>query len=311
MLRMSLPIKIGTRGSKLALWQAYYIQDLLKSSGVESEIITIETKGDKILDRSLSKIGSKGVFTEELEVGLRNGSLDIAVHSAKDMQSTIPDDLELIAFTQREKETDVVISVNGKVNLSKPGVKIATSSTRRRALVRRNYPYAELTEVRGNLQTRIKKLEEGIADCLLLAYAGVHRMEYDHLISEELNIEEFIPPVGQGSVTVQCAKSLDVDLKKQIRDACNHKPTEQCLKAERSFLKVLNGGCSIPVFGNAQIQDDRIRLTGGVLSLDGTICLKETIEGNSACAELAGIELAERLVRQGALKLLEDIRNNL
>ena len=308
---MNQPIKIGTRGSKLALWQAYHIRDLLKQNNLDSEIITIETKGDKILDRSLSKIGSKGVFTEELEDGLRNGSLDIAVHSAKDMQSTIPDDLELIAFTKREKETDVVISVNGKVDLSKDGIKIATSSTRRRAMVKRFYPNAELVDVRGNLQTRIKKLEEGIADCLLLAYAGVHRMEYDNLISEELSIDDFTPPVGQGSVTVQCARSLNTELKSAIRKACNHKATEYKLLAERSFLKVLDGGCSIPVFGNAQISDGKVKLTGGILSLDGKTILKESVKGDEACGEFVGVELADRLVRQGALKLLEDIRNEI
>lgn len=308
---MNQPIKIGTRGSKLALWQAYHIQDLLKAFNLESEIITMETKGDKILDRSLSKIGSKGVFTEELEDALRNGTMDIAVHSAKDMQSTIPDDLELIAFTEREKETDVVISVNGKVDLSKDGIRIATSSTRRRALVRKYFPNAELVDVRGNLQTRIKKLEEGIADCLLLAYAGVHRMEYDNLISEELSITDFVPPVGQGSVAVQCAKSLDSELKYAIRKACNHKETEYKLKAERSFLSVLNGGCSIPVFGNAQISDNKLHLTGGILSLDGTKMLKETVSSDIPCGHFAGIELADRLVRQGALKMLEDIRNEI
>jgi len=305
---MNQPIKIGTRGSKLALWQAYHIQDLLKANNLESKIITIETKGDKIQDRSLSKIGSKGVFTEELEEGLRNGQLDIAVHSAKDMQSTIPDDTEIIAFTDREKETDVVISVNGKVDLSKKGIKIATSSTRRRAMVRKFYPNAELVEVRGNLQTRIQKLEEGIADCLLLAYAGVHRMEYDNLISEELSIEKFTPPVGQGSVAIQCAKSLNFDLKSAIRNACNDKDTEQKLLAERAFLKVLNGGCSIPVFGNAQINEGRVTLIGGILSLDGSKQLKESLEGDAECSEFVGVELANRLIAQGANEMLKEIR---
>ena len=305
---MNQIIKIGTRGSKLALWQAYYIQDLLKVNNLESKIIAIETKGDKIQDRSLSKIGSKGVFTEELEEGLRNGSLDIAVHSAKDMQSTIPEDTEIIVFTEREKETDVVISVNGKVDLSTKGIRIATSSTRRRAMVRKFYPHAELVEVRGNLQTRIAKLEEGIADCLLLAYAGVHRMEYDNLISEELSMENFTPPVGQGSVAIQCSKSLDTELKSGIRKSCNHKVTEQKLIGERAFLKVLDGGCSIPVFGNAQITEGRLVLTGGVLSLDGSKQIKESLEGDADCSEFVGMELANRLVAKGANEMLKEIR---
>ena len=305
---MSNPIKIGTRGSKLALWQAYYIQDLLKKNNLDSEIITIETKGDKILDRSLSKIGSKGVFTEELEEGLRNGSIDIAVHSAKDMQSTIPEDTEIIAFTDREIVNDVVISTKGKVDLSKEGVVIATSSTRRRAMVRRNYPNAQLVDVRGNLQTRIKKLEEGLADVLLLAYAGVHRMEYDEMISEKLSLENFTPAVGQGTVAIQCSKSLSEEIKKGIRESTNHIDSEQCLLAERSFLKMLDGGCSVPVFGNARKLDERIILTGGVVSLDGKKMIKETLEGDAACSELVGVELANRLIAQGAQEMLKEIR---
>lgn len=308
---MNSVIKIGTRGSKLALWQAYYVQKLLKKINLISEIVVIETKGDKIQDRSLSKIGSKGVFTEELEDALRMGSLHIAVHSAKDMQSTIPDDLELIAFTEREKENDVVISINGKIDLTKKGIKIATSSTRRRAMITRFYPHIELIDVRGNLQTRIQKLKDGIADGLLLAYAGVHRMGYNHLISEELSLNEFTPPVGQGSVVVQCAKILDLDLKQEIRVACNHSITEKCVKAERAFLKVLNGGCSIPVFGNAYIDDNKMSLQGGILSLDGTVMIKETITGHANCGELIGIELANRLIAQGANNILAEIRETL
>ena len=304
-------VKIGTRGSKLALWQAYHVEELLNKVGIGSEIIVIETKGDKILDKSLSKIGSKGVFTEELEEGLKNGDLDIAIHSAKDMQSSIAEGTELIAYTKREKVNDVVISVKGKIDLTSDHVKVATSSTRRRAQVRKYFPNAKLVDVRGNLQTRIQKLRDGIADVLLLAYAGVHRMEYDQLISEELVIDKFIPSVGQGSIGIQCSSSLSEELKNNIRKACNDNKTEICLIAERTMLKILNGGCSVPVFGNAVIKGSVLKLTGGVIDLDGKTEIKESLEKDVEEARLLGEEVANALNRRGAKELLEKIRKNI
>ncbi|EIM78675.1 porphobilinogen deaminase [Nitritalea halalkaliphila LW7] len=242
-------VKIGTRGSKLALWQAYHIQDLLKEAGLESEIVTIETKGDKILDVSIAKIGSKGVFTEELEELLASGQVDIAVHSAKDMQSRLPEGFELIAFTEREQEQDIILSHLDTIaykNPEKP-LLLGTSSTRRVATLKHYYPHIRTVEVRGNLQTRIAKMESGVCDALLLAFAGAHRMGYDALIRHHLSLEEFTPAVGQGSVAVEAATSLDPALREKIRRACNHPETEQRLLAERAYLRVLEGGCSIPV----------------------------------------------------------------
>ncbi len=207
-------IKIGTRGSKLALWQAYYIENLLQKGGIETEIVIIETKGDKILDRSLSKIGSKGVFTQELEDQLRSGVIDIAVHSAKDLQSELDSDFEIIAFTEREHANDVLVSHNSNLSLtSGESFTVGTSSTRRIAMIRHFYPHIKTVDMRGNLQTRLRKLEEGHCDALLLAYAGVHRMEYDDKIAEHLSLDEFTPAVGQGSVAVECTVLLSVEKK--------------------------------------------------------------------------------------------------
>ena len=183
-------IKIGTRGSKLALWQAYHVRALLEKAGIEAEIVIIDTKGDQILDVSIAKIGSKGVFTQELEDQLLDGRIDIAVHSAKDMQSNLPEGFEIIAFTEREKENDVILSHKGTIEFAdttKP-LLLGTSSTRRVATLRHFYPHVKTVEVRGNLQTRIRKMEEGLCDALLLAYAGVHRMGYDEMIVQELSL---------------------------------------------------------------------------------------------------------------------------
>ncbi len=250
-------VKIGTRGSKLALWQAYHVKDLLKIAGIDSVIIIIDTKGDRMLDVSISKIGSKGVFTQELEDQLVDGRIDIAVHSAKDMQSSLPEEFEIIAFTEREKENDILLSAKSGIDIhdSEKPLILGTSSTRRVATLKHFYPHVKTVHVRGNLQTRIRKMEDGLCDALLLAYAGVHRMGYDSMIAEELSLDEFTPAVGQGSVAIEAAKSLDSALRRQIIQACNHPETEIRLKSERAYLRVLEGGCSIPAFALASLEN--------------------------------------------------------
>jgi hydroxymethylbilane synthase len=250
---MNKPIRIGTRGSKLAIWQAYHVADLLKLRGFASEIVIIETTGDKVLDVSIAKIGSKGVFTEELEDQLVSGAIDIAVHSAKDMQSSLPDGFEIIAFTERELENDIILSHNPDIDYQdqKKPLVLGTSSTRRIATLKHFYPHIQTVEVRGNLQTRIAKMESGLCDALLLAYAGAHRMGYDNLIRHKLSLDEFTPAVGQGSVAIETSTNLDPILKDQIKAACHHEETGYRLLAERAYLRVLEGGCSIPVFALA------------------------------------------------------------
>jgi len=303
------PIKIGTRGSRLALWQAYYVENLLQLGGLQTEIVLIDTKGDQILDRSLSKIGSKGVFTQELEDQLRDGRIDIAVHSAKDLQSELDDDLELIAFTERERTNDVLVSFKKDITLSHSTLTVGTSSTRRVALLRHFYPHINTIDMRGNLQTRLRKLEEGQCDAILLAYAGVHRMQYDDLIAAHLPLNEFTPAVGQGSVAIECATSLTINKKQLIKSLLNHPNTEICLLAERAFLRRLQGGCSVPVFGLATLNDNQISLTGGVVSLDGQQLLKKTVLGHTNEAENIGQNLAEKLLKLGAAEILSAIKN--
>jgi hydroxymethylbilane synthase len=303
----SMAIKIGTRGSKLALWQAYDVQEKLKMGGLNTEIVVIETKGDQILDRSLSKIGSKGVFTQELEDQLRDGRIDIAVHSAKDLQATLDDDLELIAFVERERTNDVLVSNNTNIALS-DNIIVGTSSTRRVAMLRHFYPHIRTVDMRGNLQTRLRKLDENHCDALLLAFAGVHRMQYSSRIAQHLSLDEFTPAVGQGSVAIEIATNLSKEKKERLRQLLNHTETEICLLAERAFLKKLQGGCSVPVFGLATIQNNQLTMTAGVVSLDGQQLLKKTMTDTVNNPLALGHSIAEELLAMGAEKILKDIK---
>ncbi|SFT99272.1 hydroxymethylbilane synthase [Algoriphagus locisalis] len=307
---MSELVKIGTRGSKLALWQAYHVEELLKKAGLQTEIVIIDTKGDQILDVSIAKIGSKGVFTQELEDQLLDGRIDIAVHSAKDMQSNLPEGFEIIAFTEREKENDVLVSHDKSVSLKKEVV-LGTSSTRRVSTLKHFYPHVKTVEVRGNLQTRIRKMEEGLCDALLLAYAGAHRMEYDHMIVAELDLNEFTPAVGQGSVAIEVSKKLDSELKAKIADACNHQETSLRLRAERAYLRVLEGGCSIPVFALASLNEGQLTLKGGIVSLDGNERISIVVEGDFREPEKLGQELAKEVFAAGGKVILDQIKQTL
>jgi len=300
-------IKIGTRSSKLALWQAYFVEENLKNAGFETEIIHIETKGDKILDRSLAKIGSKGVFTEELEEQLRTNDIHIAVHSAKDLPSEMPQDLELIAFTERELVNDVLISFKKDISL-KQNIVVGTSSTRRIATLKHFFPHIQTVEMRGNLQTRMQKLENGACDAIILAYAGVHRMNYDEHIVEHLPTNVFTPAAGQGSIAIQVAKSLDISTKNKISEVLNHTPTHYCLQAERAFLHQLQGGCSVPVFALATLNEKMITLCGGVISLDGTQIVQKEMKKSLEQAVVLGTDLAQEILKMGGGKILEAIK---
>ncbi|MCH6198168.1 hydroxymethylbilane synthase [Aquiflexum sp. LQ15W] len=310
---MSKPIRIGTRGSKLALWQAYHIADLLHAKGMATEIVIIDTKGDKILDVSIAKIGSKGVFTEELEEQLSGGLIDIAVHSAKDMQSKLPDGFEIIAFTEREKENDIILSHQTDIDYADPDkpLLLGTSSTRRVATLKHFYPHIKTVEVRGNLQTRIAKMEAGLCDALLLAYAGAHRMGYDEMIRYELSLDEFTPAVGQGSVAIESSMNLDPILKSKIVGACHHEATGYRLLAERAYLRVLEGGCSIPVFALAENQAGTLHLKGGIVSLDGTKRIVHNVSGKASQAEELGQELAKMVLESGGDHILKEIKSDL
>lgn len=299
-------IKIGTRKSKLALWQANYVADLLDAGGFQPELVPIETKGDKIQNVTLSKIGSKGVFTEELETSLMRGTIDIAVHSAKDLPSTLPEGFEILAFCERESPDDVVVA-EIDLDMNKPNLVLGTSSTRRRALLHHFYPHVKTIDARGNLQTRIEKLKSGLMDGLVLAYAGVRRVGKDDLVKYWLDIERFTPPVGQGAIAVEVHSRLDAQVAEKVKLLTNHPLTEKLIRVERAFLRKMDGGCSIPVFGLAQMeQDGQIALNGGIASLDGSQVIKRTAYGTD---EELGTSLAQEILDSGGRKVLEDIKS--
>ncbi len=309
--KMTSPIRLATRGSRLALWQAEHVAHLLNQVGLPTEIVPMTTIGDQVLDRSLAKIGAKGVFTEELEESLRRGETHLAVHSAKDVQSSIPKDLELLAFLEREKVNDVVLSFNEHFSLDKPGVVLGTSSTRRKAQLRRFYPDVNTAEARGNLQTRLRKLKEGQFDALVLAYAGVHRMGYGHLVRHTLPEARFVPATGQGSIAVECAVGLDAALKKQIKMALDHPATHACLLAERAFLHTMEGGCSIPSFALARFDGaGALRLHAGIISLSGEEYVDETQTAPMADALALGTAVANSVLARGGREILASIREH-
>ncbi len=303
-------ITIGTRKSKLAMWQTELVASLLEKNGMGTVINSMETRGDKILNTSIAKIGSKGVFTEELEDQLYSGITDIAVHSAKDMQSLLPSDFELIAFTDREKANDVLVSRRKELDLDDPSkeVTIGTSSVRRVALLKYYYPHVKTVEMRGNLQTRIKKMDDGACDALMLAYAGVRRMQYDDMIVKVFSEKQFIPPVGQGCIAIESSKSLDQTKKMMIRDALNNQQSEYRLLAERAFLRKLEGGCSIPAFGYAEIVEDELHMICGLASLDGAVLIKEEATARLGDAEQLGDMLGQRILDSGGKALLAQIK---
>jgi hydroxymethylbilane synthase len=292
------------------MWQTETVADSLNAAGMKTRISSMETIGDKVLDTSIAKIGSKGVFTAELEEQLAGGMTDIAVHSAKDMQSQLPDGFVLIAFTEREKVNDVLVSTDRSIDITDPlrPLVVGTSSVRRRAFLRHYYPHVTIVEMRGNLQTRLKKMQDGACDALMLAYAGVKRMGYGEMIVMEFDAQQFVPPVGQGCIAIEAATSLAAEKKARIRDCLNNSTSEVCLLAERAFLKKLEGGCSIPAFGYAVIDGEEITLTAGLASLDGTRILRTTEKGSRQHPEKLGKKVGEYILDHGGREMLAEIR---
>lgn len=294
------------------MWQTETVARMLNDSGMKTEISSMETKGDKVLDVSIAKIGSKGVFTEELEEQLQSGATDIAVHSAKDMQSILPPGFGLIAFTEREKVNDVLLALDKGLNLDDPAarIRIGTSSVRRIALLKHYYPHVQTVEMRGNLQTRIQKLRDGVCDALMLAYAGVKRMGYEEMIVKVFPEQEFVPPVGQGCIAIESSEALDSGKKAAIRNCLNNADSESCLLAERAYLRTLEGGCSIPAFGLAVLDQDMLTLIVGLASLDGATILRKSGQAPRQEAEQLGEQLGRYILANGGKEMLAEIRRH-
>ncbi len=302
-------IKIGTRGSRLALYQANLTKSLLSEKFPETtvEIVIIKTKGDKILDVALSKIGDKGLFTKELEVALIENDVDIAVHSLKDLPTNLPEGLKLGAVLKRGEFRDALVCKDGR-KLSELTSKdvIATSSLRRQAgLLRYNKDF-KIVDIRGNVETRLRKMEEGYCDAMIMATAGLQRLELDKYITEIIEPEVIIPATSQGAIAIE-SRINDPRIDAYLKEI-NSTETWNAIDAERAFLRNVEGGCQVPVGCYTKFDNDTISITGFVASVDGTEYLQGTESGLIKDGEAIGIKLAENLIAKGAKEILADIR---
>ncbi|HHG73554.1 MAG TPA: hydroxymethylbilane synthase [Persephonella sp.] len=303
-----MKIRIGTRKSKLALWQANHIADQLKKHypDIQVELVKIVTKGDKILDVPLAKVGGKGLFVKEIEEAMLRNEIDIAVHSLKDVPTYFPEGLGLVAITKREDPRDAFLSVKySSIDEMPEGSVLGTSSLRRKAQITQKRKDLKIEDLRGNVDTRIRKLEEGRYDGIILAYAGLKRLGLQDRVKQIFETDYMIPAVAQGFLGIEAR--LDDEKTREIVSVLNHKESEIRAKAERAFLKTLEGGCQVPLAGYSEIKNGRIRITGFVSDLEGKRVFKDSIEGSVEQPEKIGIELANRLLDMGAREVLEEI----
>ncbi len=307
---MNDPIKIGTRGSKLALWQAYWVKSVLEEKFPQHpvELIIIKTQGDKILDVPLAKVGGKGLFVKEIEHALLTRHIDIAVHSMKDMPAEIPDGLSIGAVPERENPCDVFISRSGLgFNELDSGSIIGTSSLRRGAQLRHVRPDIVIQPLRGNVDTRLKKLESENLDAIVLAAAGLKRLNLEHKITEYLDPNIILPAIGQGALSIEI-RNDDAKVGPLV-ESMDHEPTRTVVKGERAFLNRLEGGCQVPIAGHGKINKERLILTGLVAEIDGTQMIKGEKSGPLDSAEAIGIDLAEELLARGAAEILQKLKS--
>lgn len=300
-------IRIGTRDSQLAMWQAEWVKAELSRlcPHRQFELVSMKTKGDKILDVSLSKIGDKGLFTKELENGLLLNELDLAVHSLKDMPTRLPEGLTISAFCQREEPRDVYISKNNiRLEDVPAGGVIGTSSLRRISQLKHYRPDLLFKDLRGNLNTRWSKLQESEMDGIILAAAGVKRLGWEERITQILPENLMLSAVGQGSIAIEILESRS-DIQ-EIVSLINHVPTERAVRAERSLMRKLEGGCQVPIGAFAQVVENVITLQGMVASLDGTRLIRAEGRGNDP--ETVGRDVADQLISKGASDILAEIR---
>lgn len=312
-------INIATRQSPLALWQAEHIKTRLEQlyPNMSVNLVPMVTKGDKILDTPLAKIGGKGLFVKELEQALLEKRADIAVHSLKDVPMSLPDGLTLGAYCERERPTDAFVSNQFTSLDNLPyGAKLGTSSLRRQCQIQQQRPDLQIISLRGNLGTRLAKLDAGEYDAIILATSGLMRLGLDERIRHELDPDICLPAVGQGALAIECRADdmATLDLLKPL----NHDISKICVIAERAMNRQLQGGCQVPIAGFATLENGQLLLKGRVGSLDGKILLKsqlsesltENLSNNIAIAEKLGIRIANDLLSQGADKILAEIYQN-
>ncbi len=305
-------VVIGTRGSQLALWQANWVKSALeqKYPNLFVALSIIKTKGDKILDVPLAKVGGKGLFVKEIEDKLLGGGIDLAVHSMKDMPGEIPEGLEIGAIPVREESRDVLISRGNKpFSKLKQGAQIGTSSLRRGSQLRHFRADLEIVPLRGNLDTRLLKLANGKLDAIVLAAAGVIRLGLEDKISEVLDESIMLPAVGQGALCLEVRK--DDSRIGPIVSALDHPHSRTVVLGERAFLNRLEGGCQVPIAAHGHLENGIFSLTGMVSELDGSVMLRETLSGGERESEKIGVKLAQMLLQRGAKKILQKLKADL
>jgi hydroxymethylbilane synthase len=305
---MAKPVVIGTRGSQLALWQAEWVRRALTERFPDTpvELLILKTQGDKILDVPLAKLGGKGLFIKEIEEALLDGRVDLAVHSMKDLPAEIPAGLDVGAVPERETATDVFISADGRgLAETPPGAVVGTSSLRRAAQLRHLRPDLRIAALRGNVDTRLRKLEEGGLAAVILAAAGVKRLGLAPRITEHLPADLMLPAVGQGALCIEIRRPDD-----RIRSmvaALDHPATRVAVSGERAFLRRLEGGCQVPIAGHASVDGQGFTLAGLVADLDGRTVIKDRASGAPEDAERIGRALAETLLSRGADEILKKL----
>lgn len=315
-------LKLGTRGSQLALWQANWVKSEMekRNPGMEVELFKIKTTGDKILDVPLAKVGGKGLFVKEIEEALLDKRIDLAVHSMKDVPTDFPKGLHLAAITEREDPRDAFITSQkhapeggnqgSKIKSQKfkdlpNGAKIGTSSLRRSSQLLNLRTDLKIVQLRGNLNTRLKKLDEGQYDAIILAAAGVKRLGWVDRITEYLSPDVSLPAIGQGALGIE-TRVDDKEINKLVA-FFDHPATSTAVKAERALLKRLEGGCQVPIAAYGEVKAGNLNLVGLVASTDGKKIIKDSVSGQIDKAEDLGIELAEKLLKMGAWDILKEV----
>ncbi len=309
---MNRTLRIGTRGSELALWQAHHVAALLArlDGAPQIEILEIRTEGDHVLDRPLSEVPGKAFFTKEIEEALAAGHVDLAVHSLKDLPTELPPGLALAAVLEREDPRDVWLARGGSAGAGfvalPAGGRVGTSSLRRRALLARYRPDLELVDLRGNVPTRVRRVEEGKYDAIILAAAGVKRLGLERHITEYLPLDRFLPAVAQGAVAVEI-RGKDDATRDWVR-RLDHPPTHVATAAERALLATLEGGCQVPVGALATLAGEELRLVAEVVALDGSRHVRGERRGSVSRPDELGRALAAELIAGGAAEILAGIR---
>ncbi len=300
-------LRIATRKSPLAVWQAEHVARRLTDlhPGIHIELKRMVTRGDKILDSPLSKIGGKGLFVKELEQGMLDGEADIAVHSMKDVPMEFPEGLHLAAIMEREDPRDAFVSNNYPDLAALPeGAQVGTSSLRRSTQLKEHFPHLKILDLRGNVNTRLKKLDDGNYDAIILAAAGLKRLGFLERITALLPPKQSLPAMGQGAIGIECRQG-DATIETLIRPL-NHAETALCVTAERAMNHRLNGGCQVPIAGYAELHEGRLNLRGLVGSPDGKRVVRVELEASALDAESLGRKAAEDLLEQGAGEILAE-----